>query len=360
MKIKSIRYSGSKDKILPKITNILDNIDYATTLDGFSGSTRVSSLFKSLGKTSHSNDLAIYSKVIAETYLLGRDNKQELYDKIQYLNSLKPIDGWFTETYGGEWNDGTSVQSDGLKRPFYIDVTRKLDAIRDEIDKMYPNDCVDKSILLTSLLIALDSRCNDLGHQVAYLKDWASRTQKPLMLELPTWTPDELKHKVTCNDVFDLNGKYDLVYFDPPYGTANQKTKTTRVRYFSYYHLWTTIVKNDKPKVFGAAKRREEFSSDTIDGAISDFEHLKDNVVIDSFRRLLTEFDTKYTLISYSNRSKIPIDNLIDLVSDNQQLVDVHSFKHKENSQANSVINSEYKVRYDEENLEYLILSKTK
>lgn len=356
---KTIRYSGGKSKILPQINQIINELDIKTALDGFSGSSTVSNYFKSIGFQTTSNDLAPYSKVLSETFLLAGDNKKELNEIIQHLNSLSPTDGWFTENYGGDYNNGSTVQTDGTKRPFYTDVTRKLDSIREEIDKLYPINCIDKSVLLTSLLLALDTRCNDMGHQVSYLKNWTKSSLKPLNLELPYWKIDNLNHKVYNKDVFDINDSFDLAYFDPPYGTANTETKTTRVRYFSYYHLWTTIVKNDKPNLFGVSNRREDVSSDKKIGAISNFEHLKNDVVIESFSKLLN-FKSKYTLISYSNRSKISIPELIELIKSKHNILNIFEFNHKENSQANSTINSKYKINYSESNKEYLILSKQK
>jgi adenine-specific DNA-methyltransferase len=356
---KTIRYSGGKSKIIPKITQIIDGLPIKTVLDGFSGSGTVSNHFKYLGFQTTANDLASYSKVLSETFLLAKNNKKELNEIINHLNSLTPTDGWFTENYGGHYNNGSTIQSDGKKRPFYVDVTRKLDSIRDEIDKLYPIDCVNKSVLLTSLLLALDPRCNDMGHQVSYLKKWSRSSLKPLNLELPYWKVDDLDHKVYNQDVFDIQDPFDLVYFDPPYGTSNKQTKTTRVRYFSYYHLWTTIIKNDKPILFGASNRREDVSSDKKEGAISKFEDLKDDVVIESFNKLL-DFNTNYTLISYSNRSKLDISDLVDIIKNKHDILDLYEFEYKENSQANSTINSKYKINYSEKNKEYLILSKNK
>jgi len=356
---KTIRYTGGKSKMLPKITQIISDLNIKTALDGFSGSGTVSNHFKSLGFQTTSNDLAPYAKVLSETFLLAKDNKKELNEVINHLNSLTPYDGWFTENYGGEYNNGSTVQTDSTRRPFYVDVTRKLDAVRDELDKLYPNESVDKSVLLTSLLLALDPRCNDMGHQVSYLKDWTKNSLKPLELELPYWNVDDLNHKVYNKDVFDINDAFDLVYFDPPYGTANQRMKTTRVRYFSYYHLWTTVVKNDKPLLFGVSNRREDVSSDKKEGAISKFENTKDDVVIESFNKLL-DFNSRYTVISYSNRSKVSIPDLIDLIQSKHDILNVYEFEHKENVQANSTINSEWKINYSEKNKEYLILSKNK
>ena len=96
-----------------------------------------------------------------------------------------------------------------------------------------------------------------------------------------------------------------------------------------------------------------------LDPPRDNFEHLKDDVVIESFNRLL-DFDSKYTLISYSNRSKISIPDLVDLIKNKHNIIDIFEFDHKENSQANSTINSKYKINYSENNKEYLILSEPK
>ena len=212
---------------------------FNNVLDAFSGSGIVSLFFKMQGKTVHSNDLAVYSKCIAETFLLSREDKDSIQEEIDYLNSLAPVEGWYSENYGGKSTEGgLSIQDDGLKKPFYIETARKLDAIREEIDKLYPclkgtvssrtrrvpilsstpptgvraslrdlrspsikgvvnsripwigditrDQCqIRRSILLTSLLIALDSRCNDMGHQVSYLRKWSPKALRPLHLEIP-------------------------------------------------------------------------------------------------------------------------------------------------------------------------------
>ena len=60
----------------------------------------------------------------------------------------------------------------------------KLDAIRDEID-IIASDEIEKSILLTSLIIGLDKVDNTVGHQVSYVKKWSDRSYNTLKLEKP-------------------------------------------------------------------------------------------------------------------------------------------------------------------------------
>ena len=83
---KTIRYSGGKSKILPKITQIINHLNVKTALDGFSGSGTVSNYFKSIGFQTTSNDLAPYSKVLSETFLLAGNNKN--YEVVHTASTL--------------------------------------------------------------------------------------------------------------------------------------------------------------------------------------------------------------------------------------------------------------------------------
>lgn len=360
MKFESIRYSGSKYKIIPKINEIVTDLPIKKAVDAFTGSTRVAQYFKSVGLQTVANDMAFYSKILAECYLQANQPKSYYQEIIDHLNNLPPSDGWYSENYGGLSDTKSSVQADGLKRPFQMHNMRKLDSIRQEIDNLYPNDCVDKSVLLTSTLLALDGVCNDMGHHASYLKEWSKKTYNNLTLNVPSYTSDNLRHEVFSEDVFNLNVDADLYYFDPPYGTSNDKTKTTRVRYFSYYHLWTTVCKNDKPTLVGASKRRYDVSSDSIPGAISEFENTKEENVKKSFDNLFRKFNNNYVLVSYSNRSRVKIDDLIDIMSNHYDMKRVVKIEHAPNSQTFSVKHGKAKNKVQENNYEYLLLGKAK
>lgn len=356
MEIEGIRYSGSKAKIIPEIEKILNEIKFSSVLDAFSGSTRVSQFFKLKEKTVIANDLAIYSKIFASCYLLSRIEKKVIKEKIDYLNSLKPEFGWFSDNYGGTNNNGSSVQQDGKKKLWQIHNTMKLDAIRPEIDSISENE-IEKSILITSLILALDKVDNTLGHQVAFLKDWSPRSFLNLELKVPGYFIDDKEHKVLQKDCFELKDKVDLCYLDPPYGTSNKKTLTTRVRYASYYNVWTTVVKNDRPIVLGASNRREEFASDKNPGAISVFESTKLDEVVEAFRKLFNTINTKYFLLSYNNKSKVPIDLLINLIEEKHKILAVRQIEHSENVQAKLTSNENWKNEdFKNKNFEFLFL----
>ncbi|HLB95687.1 MAG TPA: DNA adenine methylase, partial [Patescibacteria group bacterium] len=99
---------------------------------------------------------------------------------------------------------------------------------------------IEKSVLLTSLIIAMDKVDSSVGHQVSYLKKWAPRAYNTMKMEVPRLIIDDKPHQVYQKDIFDLANdiKVDLAYYDPPYGSSNELMPPSRVRYASYYHIF--------------------------------------------------------------------------------------------------------------------------
>lgn len=332
-----VRYVGSKKYLIPYIirqVNKLHNVK--EILDGFSGTTRVAQAFKKAGYDVDSNDLAEYSKVFGHCYLINNKPK-EYYNKcIEYLNSLKGVEGYFTQYYSADGKN--SIGLNGKKNNWHRINTLKIDAIRDEIDNI-TDSYTERCVLLTALSLAADKVSNNLGHQVSYLKDWASRSLEPLILKVPKLIINNGNYNVYKKDIMDITDEYDLVYIDPPYNTNNKITVTTRVRYASYYHIWTTLCKNDKPKVFGAANRRKDVASDSNPGAVNDYEVTNYDYVFNVFKHLFENLNTKYIIMSYSNKGKITIKDLEQYISKTYKLIEIEQIKHKENVQKSLTTN---------------------
>jgi adenine-specific DNA-methyltransferase len=354
MNTESIRYVGSKNKLIPIILKEVADLNVKYVLDGFSGSTRVGQALKLSGYDVDSNDLAEYSKILGNAYLLNNLPEKHYTGLIDHLNNLPPVVGYFSEFYGGTVGaNASSVQSDGKARMWQIHNTMKLDAIRNEIDNLYLTD-IEKSVLLTSLMLALDKVDNALGHQVSYLKNWSKRSYETVTLKVPKLIQGAGKYNVFQQDIFNCNNEYDLIYLDPPYGTNNKVTVTTRVRYASYYHLWTTICKNDKPIVKGKSNRRLDASSDRLPGAISVFESTKYDIVKTSIDNLINNLNSKYFLFSYSNKSKVSLDDLLTIFG-NHNLIKTIKIPHKENAMKGMTSNKEW-LGDMSENIEFLFV----
>ena len=309
-----IKYAGSKLRLLPYILQLIHVVKPRTVFDGFSGTTRVAQALAQLGYRVIANDNAIWSKVFGTCYLLNKYPRERYKELIDHLNSLTGKDGWFTENYGGLSNGGSARQADGLKKPWQIHNTRKLDAIREEIDRLKLGE-VEKSVALTSLILALDSVDNTIGHYAAYLDKWSARSYNGMVLKVPSLTLSDEEHFVLQKDVFDAldDIEVDLAYFDPPYGSNNEKMPPSRVRYAAYYHIWTTVCLDDKPSLFGKAKRRTD-TSDRI--AASIFEEFRRNektgkfIAVEAIEHLLARVNAKHIVLSYSSGGRATVDDL--------------------------------------------------
>ncbi len=357
-----IKYTGSKRKLLPYILVLSKKTGAQSVFDGFAGSTRVSQAFARSGYGVVSNDLAEYSRVLGTCYLKNRKHPKEYQPLIDHLNSLPPEDGWFTKHYGGEvnpGNKGNAIQIDGTKKPWQKKNTRKLDAIRREIDAL-KLDKIAKSVALTSLILALDQVDSALGHFASYLKDWSPRSFKDLKLQVPRLWKNQTTNTVLRGDVFQALSsiKTDLAYYDPPYGSNNDKMPPSRVRYASYYHLWTTVCKNDYPSLFGKAFRRQD-SSDEVASSI--FEEFRRNdsgrfIAAEAIERLLKETPCPWILLSYSSGGRAAAGELNEVIENCGKLVEIVEVDYKKNVMSSMRWTHQWARELEEPNKEFLFL----
>lgn len=354
-----VKYAGSKLKLIPYILSLFDNLDVKTVFDGFSGTTRVSQALAKSGFEVVSNDISEWSYVFGTCYLKNKKKASEFIELINHLNSIKGYDGWFTENYGGYDFSGSAIQPDGSKKPWQVHNTRKLDAIRDEIDQLNLPE-VEKAVALTSLILAMDEVDSTLGHFTSYLKDWSPRSYKEMKLRVPNVFENTKNNIVLRGDVFSSmeNVSVDFAYFDPPYGSNNEKMPPSRVRYAAYYHIWTTICKNDKPPVFGAALRRKD-TSDRVAATIFE-EYRRDEyghfIAVRAIERLIRDIDAKYVALSYSSGGKATASELNDILNRHGKIIKTIELDYKKNVMAAMKWTNEWLRDAEEPNREFIFL----
>jgi adenine-specific DNA-methyltransferase len=94
-------------------------------------------------------------------------------------------------------------------------------------------------------------------------------------------------------------GRFDLVYLDPPY---NQH------RYLGNYHVWESLVRWDKPAVYGTAMKRLDCKQYK-----SAFNSKRQ--IASALRALLERLDTRYLLVSFNNEGYLSHAELYELLS---------------------------------------------
>lgn len=360
IKTQGIKYAGSKRLILSTLLELMRPLNIRTVFDGFSGTTRVSQALKQAGYMVYANDIAVWSKIFSQCYLLNKKPAGYYQPIIDRLNNLPGKYGWFSEHYGGKPNGGSAIHSDGKKRMWQLHNTMKLDAIREEIDKISKNE-IEKSVLLTSLILAMDKVDSSVGHQVSYLKDWALRAYNTMKMEVPMFLTDNQEHKVFHDDIFNIlnDVEVDLAYFDPPYGSSNELMPPSRIRYASYYHIWKTICLNDKPKVVGVANRREDVSDVIASSVFEEFR--KDEkghfVVMRAIKDLIKKTKAKYIVLSYNNNGRATLDAILEVIKDLNMNCSVLEMDYKKNIMATMTWTNEWLSDKKEiKNKEYLFL----
>ncbi|MBI3568683.1 MAG: DNA adenine methylase [Gemmatimonadetes bacterium] len=240
-----IKYLGSKRTLVPRITALAravrEHAGARTVADLFTGTTRVAQALKREGFEVTANDLASYSEVLATCYIEvdGGDTalRARLVEQLAHLDALEGVEGYVTRTFCEE------------ARYFQPFNGRRIDAIRGAIDAV-AGSRVERAVLLTALLLAADRVDSTTGLQMAYLKSWAPRSHQPLQLRLPeliAGTGRALRED--ANALVPTMAPVDLAYIDPPY---NQHS------YYSNYHVWETIVRDDAPAAYGVARKRED------------------------------------------------------------------------------------------------------
>lgn len=288
-----IKYIGSKRTLVPLIADIAAGLPgIETACDIFTGTTRVAQGLKASGLHVTANDLATYSEVLAITYIEADRTELDLgqiEDKLGYLQALPGEDGYFTETF--------CVRS----RYFQPHNGRRIDAIRAKIDEI-AEDRIERAILLTSLIEAADRVDSTTGLQMAYLKQWSARSFNDLELRLPNLTVGSGKAlRRDANELArDLTSTFDLVYIDPPY---NQHS------YFSNYHIWETLVRNDRPDTYGIARKR-------LDCKTIKSDYNSKVKAWAAFSDLIGSLDVPYLLVSFNNEGFFSAAQITDLLAE--------------------------------------------
>lgn len=283
-----IKYIGSKRKLVPHILEQIQAIgDIRRVGDIFTGTTRVAQACKRAGMYVSTNDLASYSAVFGGAYIATDADAVDvsrLQGFLDHLNALPGEPGYITATFCED------------ARYFHPRNGARIDAIRAEIDRL-PIDDNERSVLLTSLLLAADRVDSTTGVQMAYLKQWAARAHNDLELRLPDLIPGTGEaHQSDAVSFAKAGGTkdLDLTYIDPPY---NQHS------YAGNYHVWETLVRNDSPEAYGIARKRVD-----IRGARNPWNSKP------RFRAtlmsLLTAIESRYMLMSFSNEGFVPTQEL--------------------------------------------------
>jgi len=255
------------------------------------------------GWSVQSSDLSWASEAYAEAFLKRTaESGVRIPALIEILNNVVPKPGWITKNYCD-----VSGTTGGLVRMWKPVNGKKADAIRERIESWEAIGHINRHeamILNCSLIFALDKVDNSVGIQQAYLKEWAKRTDDDLTLRDPPYSQGiTATHQIgSCLDL--TYEQADVAYLDPPYSAHS---------YSTYYHIWDSITRWDKPEVSLTTNRRLDrvAGTDGFDKKMVSLWNSK-KTALDAFITLCKKLPVRWIVVSYNNESIIPMKTLME------------------------------------------------
>jgi adenine-specific DNA-methyltransferase len=274
------RYLGNKYNALPLIDSVIKQKvkSFSSFCDIFSGTGTVGDYYNKKDISIISNDI-LYSNYITLTAFLGDEifNDSLVTEIINYFNGfIEEEENYCSEYFGNRY--------------FSMQNAKKIGSIREEIEDLYRKKEInfrEKSIILTSLIYAMDKIANTVGHYDAYIKKEIEskvlRLKKPKIID-----SKNSKNRIFNEDSNSLIKKIkgDILYIDPPYNSR---------QYCDNYHLLENIARWEKPKVKGVANKFDRTH-------LKSRYNLKEAPV--AFDELIRESNFRYILFSYNNMQK--------------------------------------------------------
>jgi adenine-specific DNA-methyltransferase len=305
-----VKYIGSKAALLGEILGFVEKHIPAdqpkTILDVFTGTTRVAQAFRSKGWQVTSSDLSWAAEAYAHAFVLRTPESGARIPGLLAELAALPMSsepGWIERTYCD-----VVTPDGGIIKMWKPANGRKADTIRDQIEDWEQSGHIthhEAMILVTCLLFALDRVDSSVGVQQAYLKKWAARASNPLALEdLPF--PAEGAAPAGQHLIGDaLELAYPpatVAYLDPPYSAHS---------YATYYHIWDSITRWDKPAVGLKTNRRIDRVSGSaeFDTSMQSPWNSKKRALL-AFMQLVGRLPVQYVVISYNDESLVPLEEL--------------------------------------------------
>jgi adenine-specific DNA-methyltransferase len=289
-----IKYIGSKRTLIPILSQIVAALpDVKSVLDAFSGTSRVGHALKQAGYRVTANDHTYYAHTLARCYVEADASRlaDEARERITELNRVAGTPGYFTETF--------------CEKSRYLQAHNgvRVDAMREQI-ATWQLEPILEAVLLVSLMEAADRVDSTCGLQMAYLKKWSARSHNQIELRLPQILPGagEALRLEAVEAV--AHQPCDLIYLDPPY---NQH------RYLGNYHVWESLVRWDKPSVYGTAMKRIDCRDYK-----SDFNSRPK--IKDAFAALVNRARAKYLLVSFNNEGYLSSEDLLQTLANHGEV----------------------------------------
>lgn len=308
------RYMGSKKRLLPWIHGVLQDLDFETALDPFSGSGAVGYLMKTMGRRVTATDFLNVSATIASALI---ENDSAVLDEAAVGTLVAEAPGapdFIARTFTGVFYTPEDLV-------FLDRVSANLARLDDAHQRALATAALARSCLKRQprgvFTIAGDVSHYDDGRRDLRLSIEEHFHEQVAVMNKAVFS-NGCKNKAYKRDVFegDLRG-IDLVYLDPPYvPRADDNCYVKRYHFIEGLSCyWRDLEIMERTKVKKFAKRYTPFSYRSE--------------ATEAFARMFERFRKQTIVLSYSSNGYPDLDVLLGLMQKHKRRVETFTRPHR-------------------------------
>lgn len=312
-KFPRFRYMGSKFRLLDWIHSTLNELEFETAVDAFSGSGVVSYMMKTMGKQVHSNDSLNFPHVLTQATVSNSSIKLSSKD-VEFL--IKPR----------RLHKQSKFIQNKFESIFYTpQELRFLDSVWAGIRELSPSK---KSIAVSALLRSAIKRqprglftvAGDPEKYKDGRRDLQLTLQEHFLEQVAVYNSavfsNKKRNRSTTGDVLLIPKGKDLVYMDPPYVPKSDDNCYMKRYHFleglSCYWENQEIMENSKVKKIVKPFTPFSYRRTAIEAFDNLFEHFADSTLV----------------LSYSSNAFPDLDTLVSLMGKYMKNVEVLTKDH--------------------------------
>jgi adenine-specific DNA-methyltransferase len=308
------RYMGSKFRLLPWIHEQLQQLDFSTVTDAFSGSGVVSYLFKTMDKQVSANDALAFPSVLTAATLANSGTRLNESD-IEFLLGCK-----------AERDDEKFIQRTFSGIFYTPEELRFLDDLWVGIRQLESG--LKRAVVLAAILRSAIKRqprglftVSDPGAYQDGRRDLKLSLREHFIEQVDAYNAaifsNGKRHAVTCGDVFSVQEGSDLVYMDPPYVPLSDDNCYIKRYHFleglACYWEGKELMMNTKVR-----KIVKPFTPFSYRGT-----------AMEAFDRLFKKFADSTLVLSYSSNAYPDLETLRELMGRYKRNVEVLEKTHR-------------------------------
>ncbi len=308
------RYMGSKRRLLPWIYEVLNEIDFESSADPFSGSASVSYLMKAMGRRVVSSDYLNFSTTIAKAIIENNSINVDSKTINSLLKKNNTSEHFIEKTFSGifythedlKFLDNTSKNINKLENPHQKAIA--MSALLRSAIKKQPRGV----FTISGDLSRYDDGRRDL--QLSFTEHFIEQLEYFNNAVFSNGKRNSAKQE----EVFNARNKgIDLVYLDPPYVPRSDDNC-----YVKRYHFleglscyWQGLEIDYSTKVRKIPKKYTPFSYRSKS--------------IEAFEKMFHRYKNQKVVLSYSSNGYPDLDILVELLSRTKRSVEVYTKDHR-------------------------------